>query len=52
MEFQSHIVMTSQSMNKNLGLLTPPLALFTNNSMPNLIKTTLGGTTKKESTIL
>jgi len=29
MEFQSHIVETSQSMNKKLGL-PPPLALFTN----------------------
>ncbi len=37
MEFQSHIVVTSQSMNKKIG--TPaPSALFTNKQMPNLIK--------------
>jgi len=40
MEFQSHIVVTSQSMNKNLWL-PPLLALFTNKKMPNLIETTL-----------
>jgi hypothetical protein len=38
--FHSHIVVRSQSINKNLGL-PPPLALFTNTQMPNLIKTTL-----------
>jgi hypothetical protein len=39
-KFHSHIVVMSQSINKKLGLL-PPLALFTNKKMPNLIETTL-----------
>ncbi len=36
MEFYSHIVVTSQSMNKKMGA-PPPLVLFTNKLMPNLI---------------